>query len=400
MQAYFSNKSCNKTTIFEYVFKMADTEGRVSECSEESKENSDFADVIKYACCIKKSCSVCVCVKCFGFYHLSCASRKTMKFVSSNRVMCNQCQQDLCQNSASGGILSSQELGAKVSIENSLLRELINEVNDKNQVLKQNANLLQDKIKFLEEKIRNLEKNRQQIINSKLQQSDQINLSKNVNKTSCSNICSMVESNHSTEAANLNFNNKTLEIKGRTTSSKEIETRGIKYASMGPAAVNKIAESDVAAGIQQALSANKMKEIINLDKGDKEADGQWKVVEKRKRIRRLSLENRPAPIRGTNRNFNLSVARRMIWLFLSGLSPEITDIQVKEFIKDKVRPTHDIVCEKMTTRKDKYRSCFKIGIEYEVQDKVMDPELWGTGVSINHFMNLRRSPQTETDRMN
>lgn len=82
-------------------------------------------------------------------------------------------------------------------------------------------------------------------------------------------------------------------------------------------------------------------------------------------------------------------------LFLTGLNPDITPEQVKEYVDQAVRVNS--LCEKMNTRKSKYTSSFKVRVPTEVRDALMKEEMWGEGVTINHFLNLReRRSQRET----
>ena len=68
-------------------------------------------------------------------------------------------------------------------------------------------------------------------------------------------------------------------------------------------------------------------------------------MERKRRIRHdySSNTSRPAPIKGTRQNFSLPVAKKMAWLFLSGLDPDVTGNQVKEFVESNVEDTEVIV---------------------------------------------------------
>jgi len=105
--------------------------------------------------------------------------------------------------------------------------------------------------------------------------------------------------------------------------------------------------------------------------------------------------NRPEPIKGTNSEVNeLQVAERMHWVFVTGLSNGTEAQDVLNFLKNH-QLDKGCVCEKMNTR-SKVASSFKLGIPKLIKDDILDLQLWPTGVSVNHFLNLQRRPVTKT----
>lgn len=141
---------------------------------------------------------------------------------------------------------------------------------------------------------------------------------------------------------------------------------------------------------------NDNNEELRIQKNDKsdEIDTEWKKVTHRKR--QHTIQKRPSPIKGENDNFQLAVAKKQSCLFLSGLSPNTTSEEVKTYL-DGITTT-ETKCEKMKTRKDKYKSCFKIYVDYEKKEDVMNAKIWGKGVVVNYFLHIRRIPQMEGDR--
>lgn len=51
------------------------------------------------------------------------------------------------------------------------------------------------------------------------------------------------------------------------------------------------------------------------------------------------------------------------------------------------------VCQRLKTRRDDIGS-FKVEIDWDDKQKMMNPENWQKGISVNFFINLRRRPTT------
>lgn len=123
-----------------------------------------------------------------------------------------------------------------------------------------------------------------------------------------------------------------------------------------------------------------------------EADG-WTIVERKKtRIpNRPSNSSRPEPLRGTKDNSTglLRTAPKMAFLFVTGLSADVTSEDILEYLKEN-NLNHHCKCEKMYTKKEKYRSSFKLAVPVEKRQDYWCSTLWPQGVSINHFLNLQR----------
>ena len=111
----------------------------------------------------------------------------------------------------------------------------------------------------------------------------------------------------------------------------------------------------------------------------------WKLSKHKKK------NQRPAPVKGKNKNFNLKVAQRKSHLFVSGFDTEIQPVDIEQYIKG----TSDIniKCEKMSTKRDKYVSSFKLEVQTDLKEKIMSPGLWGEGITVNHFLPIRQPPR-------
>lgn len=125
----------------------------------------------------------------------------------------------------------------------------------------------------------------------------------------------------------------------------------------------------------------------NLQEPPDKDESNWQDVRKRK----YPKIGRPLPVRGgMEDDFQLSVAKKTSFLFLSGLAQDTTNEQIINYIKNKL--DIDCKCDKMKTRKDYHKSSFKLEVPVEGKVKIMSPDIWGKGVVINHFLHLRRRP--------
>lgn len=116
---------------------------------------------VKFRCCSKK-CTVYVCVRCFATYHISCGARFKFTELDGNKVICCPSQSD--GDGGSGG--SSSGVAAQTAditpvdsddrfvMQITLLKKLVDEISDKNTILKDCNDLLRDKIKLMEREMK------------------------------------------------------------------------------------------------------------------------------------------------------------------------------------------------------------------------------------------------------
>ena len=126
----------------------------------------------------------------------------------------------------------------------------------------------------------------------------------------------------------------------------------------------------------------------NLQKTQSQ-DNAWTEVKRKDKHKRT----RPDPIQGSKSlnepsPIDLKVAEKQSWLFVTGLSPDITVQEINAYLQSQGIDKSTI--EKLKTRKDLYKSSFKICVLRNLRDTVMNSEFWPQGVSVNHFLNLQR----------
>lgn len=125
------------------------------------------------------------------------------------------------------------------------------------------------------------------------------------------------------------------------------------------------------------------KQIENLQSNE----GNWKkVVYKNKK--QYSTKQRSQPIKGEVETTSLLAAKQLSCLFLTGLKPKTKP----EKVKNQINETFNIdeTCEAMKTKKEIYKRSFKLYVPLESKETLMDSSKWGKGISINHFIHLRR----------
>lgn len=132
---------------------------------------------------------------------------------------------------------------------------------------------------------------------------------------------------------------------------------------------------------------SKVPEFSCTNKDVENPDGENWITVKRKRDRkRYPEQSRPESVCGENSDFGMSVASRRSYLFVSRLHLKTTEDKVIKYFHDKLQ----ITCRayEIKTRKDKFKSSFKLEIRTGAKQAVMSPNLWCKGIVINHFLHL------------
>lgn len=392
---------------------MSLTDTNVLERDSDNISNSGENVYGKLFKCCSKPCKVMVCKNCFNFYHEGCTKRmKNVNHQNESVLICCQEIRSIPEVNESNNMASNifEQKIAALSMEISYLKEIIHQVEDKNKILAHNNFLLiekmnnsnckqrEDKLKY-ETRVTSVIENPPRIIN---EGKDFImtGVQKPAGKTMVPSI-SITDSKERIE-----FNEGNYASKVRTTVDDRLQMT-IRKPALGND-INKVQtqtfkqkdetslniqstgqENDSDVNIEHARNERIEKKLENFENDE---DGNWRKVTYRKRN-----HMRPVPIKGAKENFNLTVAKKESCLFLSGLGPEIKPEEVKEYI-DKILKI-DTKCEKMRTRKDKYRSCFKLYVPYDMREDVMNSDMWGKGVTINFFLHLRRNLERGRDPM-
>lgn len=293
----------------------------------------------KFVCkyCKKGVVSYEKCAKCLEVFHPACLRQ-------SASAKGGSCQHEALPTCS---ILDS-EVRTVTSMEEreiGYLKRIIEELEDKNRLLEENCQLLREKVKFLEKGEKSVEKNKA----------------------------------------------------GKTVAPKE--NGGLSRLSSSVTVVPAVtvmprttgmSNGSEAFDLPQSTDENKSRTIENAEVESEKHESWNKVVGRRNRkVSKMLQDNRPKPVEGSGGDGGLKIAERRAFLFISGLVPETAEGDVLNFLKSK-NLTAECTCQKMKTRKQNYKSSFKLGVPFDDRSKYMAPEIWPKGVFINHFLNIQR----------
>jgi len=227
-----------------------------------------------------------------------------------------------------------------------MLNRIIQELEDKNNILTENNLLLKDKLKQENLRLENPNTNKRNKSSKDLFHSP-----KNVKQT----------------------NPKLDEDKGKT-ESKKISEQDNKN----------ICVKDLSSAVLEAKTAAKLKEIINLEKENKE----WTEVRRRKQG-----SNKNVTITGTLESNNDALKavtiQKKVWIHATKFRQETKADDVITWLQQ-LHNREDFICEKIKPKypNPKYAS-FKIGADMSLKDDLYNPNSWFKGVEISRYNFFR-----------
>ncbi|KAL3287016.1 hypothetical protein HHI36_001502 [Cryptolaemus montrouzieri] len=121
--------------------------------------------------------------------------------------------------------------------------------------------------------------------------------------------------------------------------------------------------------IEDEISESKEEQQSPKVKIQQERENWREVVKKRN-----PKQTRPVPIKGEMDKFSLTIAEQQSCLFLSGLDPDIEPEEVKEYIDTTFKISSK--CEKMKTKKDRFKSSFKVYVPTDSKQQVLNENMW------------------------
>lgn len=332
-----------------------------------------------------------VCKNCDTFYHEGCVKRmKNIIYKSDTVIICCQQDETNVDEKEDVNIHETWVSDAKISkleMENLYLKQLIHEIQDKNSILHQNNFLLLEKINDMKSKL-NLGTGappiapvgKHHIQANTTVPDDCRNLRMMKKPSTVTNELPQVRiepplSNESTSRT-MSTSDKTVSQNIDKTSNlkkrvqqQQINNRRFRLRSFNSATSEEVCEVN----------------IMNKTKMDH--DGDWKKVEYRRK-KNIPRFQRPQPIKGVIETTNSLAAKQLSCLFITGLKPNTNPEELKKYIMEIFKI--EIKCEAMKTRKDSYKSSFKLYVPIESKETIMDPSKWEKGISLNHFLHIRR----------
>lgn len=336
---------------------------------ERSHVSSDSRKVKKLCVHCKKDVVEYVkCKKCECFFHPACL-RQAAGLKSA-----------VCVHSEE----TTNEVTPKTGIfEIAAIKAQMNEMMNKIKSLEENEGILQKKIALLEEKVENLQtskKGKQKLAGKP--------------EETAGNTASIPNPKQCEVSLTSNSQQDTADVGGSNVVHLHRARPALHAGSSSvPAAPAKDSqkENDTAT----AIVGDKQNERGPNTQGDEMEIG-WQVVQRKSKIRR------PEPTKGTNENvtqLNVAASRSLAWIFLSGFESNTTEEQIINYLKE--NGFDGCTCYRMRTKRDRVRSSFKLSIPIQKRNAIMSPELWPSGIIINHFLNLQRRQQQKgvTDKV-
>lgn len=321
--------------------------------SETVKSDGNNENVMK---CCKKPCSVLVCVNCFSVFHKSCAGRmQNLEYIGDGRVKCcekviNEKEENLYKD--------------HYKMEISYLKKLLEEVIDKNNILKMNNQLLNDKICRLEG-----EKAAQKTAGEKSVQT----------RTMAQVVASVSNTNpKEIQPVSHDGQNRTEPKKGdhknkqgrniRTTSVREYNSDHNKHPVS-----NNVEYSHV-----QVTGGNIMRQSSSAAGKDREDMDEYIFPRRRRRfVKRLG--------QGANDGSGFEGEERKVWLYVHRVKRSVTAEIIEQYIKKKDTFENERIIVKELPTEERQKKCFVVTAPMARKDEMYDPNFWPANVGIKRF---------------
>ncbi|KAL3289100.1 hypothetical protein HHI36_003541 [Cryptolaemus montrouzieri] len=268
-----------------------------------------------------------------------------------------------------------------VLVESQKNKELLSsEMSDKNIILRENNKLLAERITQLQK--RPIEK----IVETKPEKSNQnkvdipLSLPSTLEPAYSSMVKNVTESGPSSRNTQTTTNNKQnlkieLQSNQKLTPTKTItnqEVKKIQGNQQHNQTTSKQKRETTLLYIEDEISESKEEQQSPKVKIQQERENWREVVKKRN-----PKQTRPVPIKGAMDKFSLTIAEQQSCLFLSGLDPDIEPEEVKEYIDTTFKISSK--CEKMKTKKDRFKSSFKVYVPTDSKQQVLNENMWEKG---------------------
>lgn len=359
-----------------------------SECESESSKKSGKTGSKNTECvfkCCGKKCSVVVCRNCDTPYHKSCSTRlPNITPVSGGKVECCpsiNTNQDKAEKYAGQKSDPNEEADINVKHENEKLRieveylkMLVREITEKNEILKENNQLLIQRINTVSrsntKKIPDKEVNKEVMFEG-------------------GNISSVERERKQLSYAEVSVNKgETIvkETKRRLRSGMESET-GTSDSGVSKSYENKGSLVDQTSAKQSNRTTATANKQQNFDNNNEDEDGYRMVTHRKKKIFRKQIGT--AEISNEQRESGFAGIQRKVWLHIYRVTRQTTPEMIVEYIKSKETFKNDeIVVKEIPTEENRYKN-FIITAPLNKKDHLYDLTFWPEGIGIKRF-NFRR----------
>lgn len=372
---------------------MGDSDG---EESESSRKDADRC-VVLYRCCNKEYNSV-KCQQCKSRFHLSCAKRLAYVKLGRDGKAANCCGGNPVECDGSAGLQrSTSETGSNrqslktendvLKAENLLLRQLVEEMKDKNMILKENKVLLEAKVVALEQTLVRGNTDRQ---------------TSKPNPT----LPSAITYASATGGGTATKNNKNTKGEGNTKHSKNENSKGMTGHPGDPKASSMGLEHGGArdganlSGNLARIQERVMADVIHLEKdlgrvsSDPEANknvGRRAVVvedsfglqrHQKKRVKKRLGTHEQSPEENSS---GFSGGDRKVWLYVYRVRRHVTPNIIMEYIKKKPEfISLEVGVRELPSDPNKLK-CFVVTAPLSLKDKMYDSDFWPQNVGVRRF---------------
>lgn len=304
---------------------------------------------VKFRCCSKK-CTVYVCVRCFATYHISCGARFKFTELDGNKVICCRSQSDGdggSGGSSTGGAAQTADITPVDSDERfvmqiTLLKKLVDEISDKNTILKDCNDLLKDKIKLMEREMK---------------------AHREINSSCAGN-----------EAERERMPEASGDVADRVVG-------GIKQSEASLSGSDGVEVGDPALGNGGCTQPKTVSDSVHVNVQDG-----WQTVERKRR----QTKDKNRRVMGSGSSFKIEGVPRRTWLFVGRLKPDVTEDHLSDHVKT-VLSDEDVTCVKMNTRGRS--QCFRVGVNIRHREVLLKASNWPVGVLVEPYLFFRGSGQ-------
>lgn len=357
--------------------KMADNENQVLDTVDKIGEKKQ----LKCYHCSKPVVNSIKCIKCLSVFHPSCMEQAASQKNTECTHVPDKTNKKKC--------VSSEEK------EISLLRTLVAELQSKNKILEENRQLLREKIENLILKVETCEKGEcKHHVIQKFWPENKVGKKERSTQNHFKDNHKMIPNVETINHENPNRDEQSIDT-GSTVKNNKMGNAPAKQLTDDSCLNEENNTNEVCTneniGNEKIREKPQEKPVLPENRSKSENNEKWKEVSYRNN-RRPTKSSRPAPLVGSNSDSNLKAAQRISFLFVSGLAPEVKEQDILEYLKNQnLKPAE---CIKMKTKKEKYRSSFKLSVSYEEREKFLNTAVWPKNVVINHFLNLQRPAGT------
>lgn len=324
----------------------------------------------KVKCCTKP-CAVYVCVICLTVYHKSCAKKFTkIEYIGENKVICCDKRSEVITEN--NGELRYQQ------IKNKYLKELLEEVKDKNKVLQMNNDLLLQRITSLEGQLKVDLINRNDSSNSSL---GEISNVKPLNETRIHGEKTQTQTLQGPQP----ITNATLPVKTSISNSHTIPMKiDQNVNSNNTQRVSNFSYSRALRGNQsdrQQINRN-----MNVIKNNENGNNNYQLNANH------TFTTRKAPVKniGTGRETSESTrgfigTKRRVWLYIYRVARTATAKMINEYLVNERGLQEDEVQVQEMPSESNNKKRFVVTGPMEKKDEMYKPEFWPEGVGIKRF---------------